>query len=126
MTHTVPEGGDGVRGFSMTVEQQTPDIFRVGLGGELDVHKAYTMDEELRSIERREPSVIVLDLRELRFLDSSGLARILAAQRRAAKGQWRFAVVRGCATVQRILALAALDRSLDLIDDPADVLPVRA
>jgi anti-sigma B factor antagonist len=115
-----------MRGFSMTVEQQTPDIFCVGLGGELDVSKAYTMDEELRAIERRAPSVIVLDLRELRFLDSSGLARILAAQRRAAKGKWRFAVVRGCTTVQRILALAALDRSLDLIDDPADVLPLTA
>jgi anti-sigma B factor antagonist len=112
-----------MRGFSMTVEQQAPDVFRVGLGGELDVSKAYTMDEELRSIERLEPLAIVLDLRELRFLDSSGLARILAAQRRASKGGWRLCVVRGCATVQRILALAALDRSLDLIDDPGDVLP---
>jgi anti-anti-sigma factor len=110
----------------MKVEQQAPDVFRVGLGGELDVTKAYTMDEELRAIERREPSVIVLDLRELRFLDSSGLARIIAADRRATKGQWRFCVVRGCPTVQRILALAALDRSLDLIDDPSEVLPAIA
>ena len=115
-----------MHGFSMMVEQQAPDVFRVGLGGELDVSKAYTMDEELRAIERREPSVIVLDLRELRFLDSSGLARILAAQRRASKGEWRFCVVRGCATVQRILALAALDRSLDMIDDPAEALPATA
>ena len=115
-----------MHGFSMMVEQQAPDIFRVGLGGELDVSKAYSMDEELRAIERRDPAVIVLDLRELRFLDSSGLARIVAAQRRAQKGQWRFCVVRGCTTVQRILALAALDRSLDLIDDPADVLPATA
>ena len=115
-----------MHGFTMMVEQQAPDIFRLGLGGELDVAKAYSMDEELRAIERREPSVIVLDLRELRFLDSSGLARIVAAQRRAQKGRWRFCVVRGCATVQRILALAALDRTLDLIDDPADVLPATA
>lgn len=115
-----------VRGFSMMVEQQAPGVFRVGLGGELDVSKAYTMDEELRAIERREPAVIVLDLRELRFLDSSGLARILAAQRRASKGGWRFCVVRGCATVQRILALAAMDRSLDIIDDPAAAVPLSA
>jgi anti-anti-sigma factor len=109
-----------VGGFSMMVEQQGPDVFRVGLGGELDITKAYSMDEELKAIERRNPSVIVVDLRELRFMDSSGIARILAGQRRAQKGGWRFCVVRGCATVQRILALAALDRSLDLIDDPAE------
>ena len=111
-----------MRGFSMKVEQQAPEVFRVGLGGELDVSKAYTMDEELKAIERLQPSVIVLDLRELRFVDSSGLARILAAQRRAAKGHWRLCVVRGCANVQRILALSALDTTLDLIDDPAEVL----
>ena len=115
-----------MRGFSMTVEQQAPDVFRVALGGELDVSKAYSMDEELRTIERLQPSVIVLDLRELRFLDSSGLARVIAAHRRASKGDWRFCVVRGCPTVQRILALAALDRSLDYIDDPAEVLPATA
>lgn len=110
-----------MRGFVMKVEQQAPDVFRVGLGGELDVSKAYTMDEELRAIERREPSVIVLDLRDLRFVDSSGIARILAAHRRAAKGHWRLCVVRGCANVQRIFALSALDLTLELIDDPAEV-----
>src|SRR5262245_15932132 len=103
-----------MRGFTMKVEQQAPDIFRVGLGGELDLSKAYSLDEELRSVERRRPSVIVLDLRELKFMDSSGLARILAAQRRATRGGWRMCVVRGCPTVQRILALAALDRALDM------------
>jgi anti-anti-sigma factor len=111
-----------MRGFAMKVEQHAPDVFRVGLGGELDLSKAYTLDEELRAVERHKPAAIVLDLRELRFMDSSGLARILAAQRRSQKGGWRLCVVRGCPTVQRILALAALDRALDLIDDPDDVL----
>jgi anti-sigma B factor antagonist len=110
-----------MRGFSLKVEQQAPDIFRVGLGGELDLSKAYTVDEELRAVERRKPSIIMLDLRDLKFMDSSGLARIVAAQRRALRGGWRLCVVRGCPTVQRILALGALDRALDLIDDPSEV-----
>ena len=115
-----------MRRFSLTVEQMAPRVFRVGLDGELDVARTLTIDSELRAVERRRPHTIVLDLRALRFVDSSGLGRILSAQRRADRGGWRLVVVRGSAPVQRILALGALDQMLELIDDPQEALALKA
>jgi anti-anti-sigma factor len=113
-----------MRRFSLTVDQLAPEVFCIGLDGELDFERTLTIDSELRAVERRRPHTIVLDLRELNFVDSSGLGRILSAQRRAARGGWRLVVVRGSEPVQRILGLSALDQTLELVDDPQDALAI--
>ena len=47
----------------------------------------------------------MLDLRKLNFLDSAGLGRVLAVQRRATRDGRRLVVVRGCRAVERLFAL---------------------
>lgn len=111
-----------MRGFALTVSQQAPDVFVVALRGELDLTTAYSFDEELRALERRRPSLVVLDLRELSFLDSSGVARLLAVRRRAQRGRFRLLAVRPSHDVQRILSLAAADRAFAFIDAPEQAL----
>jgi anti-sigma B factor antagonist len=96
-------------GFGLTIEEYEPGAVRFALRGELDLAHAYTFDEELRRAEARHPSCVVIDLRELTFLDSSGLARLLAARRRARRLGHRLLLVRGSAAVQRLFALAAVD-----------------
>lgn len=61
----------------------------------------------------------MLDLRELRFMDSCGLSRLLAARRRARRCGRRLLLVRGPAAVQRLLALAALGEVFEMIGDPS-------
>ena len=84
-----------MRGFGLTIEPLAGGAVRVALRGELDLEHAYTFDEELRRVEAPKPSCLVLDLRALSFLDSSGLARLLAASRRARRERRRLLLVRG-------------------------------
>jgi anti-anti-sigma factor len=107
-----------MRGLALTIEQIEGDAIRIGLRGELDLEHAYTFDEELRRVEALGPRCICLDLRELTFLDSSGLGRLVAARRRAMKAGRRLVLVRGPAAVQRVLQLTAVEESFELINAP--------
>jgi anti-sigma B factor antagonist len=113
-----------VRGFGLTIEEldarggeRGTGAVRIALRGELDLAHAYTFDEELHRIEDARPSCIVIDLRELEFLDSCGLARLLAAKRRARKAGHRLLIVRGPASIQRIFALSAVDETFEMVSD---------
>ena len=68
-------------------------------------------------MEESRPSCVVLDLRELTFLDSCGLARLLAARRRARRAGHRLVLVRGPAAVQRLFALSAVDEAFEMVSD---------
>jgi anti-sigma B factor antagonist len=106
-------------GFETTVEHLDGDAVSVALHGELDLDHAYDFDTKLRRLEAQHPRCLVLDLRQLTFLDSSGLARLLAARRRARKDQRRLVLVRGPAAVQRLFALTALDEQFEIVNDAA-------
>jgi anti-sigma B factor antagonist len=66
-------------GLALSIEPLENDGVKIALRGELDLEHAYTFDEELRRVEALGPRCICLDLRELTFLDSCGLARLLRA-----------------------------------------------
>jgi len=111
-----------MQGFGLMIEELDAGAVRIALRGELDLAHAYTFDEELRRVEESRPAVVVLDLRDLRFLDSCGLARLLAARRRARRGGHRLVVVRGPKAVQRLFALAAVDEAFEMVDELAEAL----
>ena len=104
--------------LGITIESLDPETVCVSLSGELDFSRAYTFDEEMRRLEAQKPSSIVLDLRKLNFLDSAGLGRVLAIQRRASRDGRRLVVVRGCKAVERLFALSALDLRLEMVSEP--------
>lgn len=106
-----------MHGFGLTIEELDGGAVRIGLRGELDLAHAYTFDEELRRVEEAHPPCVVIDLRELRFLDSCGLARLLAARRRARRLGHRLVLVRGSATVQRLFALSAVDEAFEMVSE---------
>jgi anti-anti-sigma factor len=60
---------------------------------------------------------IVLDLREVGFMDTSGLRLIIEEQRRAAATGYQFAVIRGSRRVQRLFEIAGLARDDELFLD---------
>lgn len=93
------------------------DSVHVELSGELDLASAPKLEDELKHVEDGGPSVIVLDLRALSFMDSSGLRALLAADARAKEAGRRLVLVRGDERVQRVLRITRLDERLEIVDD---------
>lgn len=94
---------------------------RLALTGELDIAGVARVEQELERIEQESPATIVLDLRALTFMDSTGLRVIVAADSRAREQERRLVIVRGSDTVQRIIRMTRLDERLEIVDDPAAV-----
>ena len=94
----------------------------VVVGGELDIDSADELRAVLGGPEAQAPMVI-LDLRQLRFMDSSGLSIVVEAHKRAKAGGSRFVVATGGATaVQRLLDLSGLRETLAIAESPDEVL----
>ena len=97
-------------------------VVRATAVGELDLSSANALEDALRSVlERHRPSQLVLDLRGLTFLDSSGLHLLSALAGEARAGDWRLTVVRGPDHVQRTIESVGLDAHLEIVDDPRRV-----
>ena len=94
-----------------------PDRVHVELSGELDLATAPKLEDELRRIEDVGPALIVLDLRPLTFMDSSGLRALLATDARAREAGRRLVLIRGDERVQRVLRITRLDERLEIVDD---------
>jgi anti-anti-sigma factor len=92
----------------------------VTLRGELDLATAPELEQLVN--ERIDSSQeVVVDLRGLEFMDSSGIRVLVAAHARAGRTGVRLFIVRpepGSA-VAKIVEVAGLDRELNLLDDPS-------
>ena len=96
-------------------------VATVRFEGELDLASAPQAEGALQRLETSEPPPerLVLDLRGVRFLDSTGLRVILAADSRARRDGRRVQVIAGPEPVHRVFRIALLDKRLDFIDGDA-------
>ncbi len=96
------------------------------LSGELDLSTLEQLETALDGNLDGMPELVVVDLRELAFLDSSGLRALLAlhAGQRAVGG--RLVLVRGPRRVHRVLELTRADEELEIVSDPSEIEPMPA
>jgi len=106
--------------FELSTEMNETTV-RLVLTGELDIASAGRLERELEQVEQTVPAVLVLDLRELRFMDSTGLRIVLSADARAREQSRRLVVVQGPEPVQRLFHMTRLDERLEIVDDLAAV-----
>ena len=114
-----------VMGLVTTLSLETREeegAVRIAVAGELDLSSALTFDDEVRRAEERLPETLVLDLRKLRFMDSTGLRLIMSAHARARTRGRRLAIVLGSDAVKRLFRLAGVTRRLEIVDHPSAVL----
>jgi anti-anti-sigma factor len=88
------------------------------LKGDLDLYNAPEFDDALVAVEGEKWPTLVLDLRELDFLDSMALRLIMRTQARAKQDGRRLVIVRGPAFLDRVLNLAGLTEHLEIADEP--------
>jgi anti-sigma B factor antagonist len=100
--------------FAVTI---TGDSTRttVAFSGELDLAGVDRAREAIAEAEERD-GMVVLDLSELTFIDSTGLEVVLRAARRAQESGRRLVVARPSQYVRRLFELTAIDQSLDIVD----------
>jgi stage II sporulation protein AA (anti-sigma F factor antagonist) len=81
------------------------------LSGEIDHHSAQEMREAIdAAVERAQPETLVLDFREVTFMDSSGIGLVLGRYKLVSSmnGQVELSGITG--QLRKVMRLAGLDR----------------
>ena len=110
----------GEVGLGINVEQRDSGV-RVELTGELDLASARLLRERLEQVESGSPELLVLDLRRLGLMDSSGLREIIGAVRRGQERGRRLVLVRGHGRIEKVLDVTRVDEIAQTVEDPAAV-----
>lgn len=77
-------------------------LHTISLAGELDLANANDVDAELVRVEATDATMILLDLTQLTFMDSTGVRRLLSADARSRADGHRFRLRRPPDRVQRV------------------------
>lgn len=104
------ERREDTTGFEVHTSVETDRVV-VALVGECDLATREALTEALMAAVEQAPTVVV-DLKALRFLDSSGLHGLVTAHRAARERGGRLHVVNAGGSVATVLALTGLDELL--------------
>ncbi len=94
----------------------------IGVSGELDLASSPALEHELERGGASTAELVIVDLRNLDFMDSTGLSVLVRAHQRASENGQRFGVIRGPQQVQRLLSLTGVAERLTLADSPDELL----
>jgi anti-sigma B factor antagonist len=94
----------------------------IAVSGELDLASSPALQEELERVSGSDADLLIIDLRELDFMDSTGLSVLVRAHQRAEEQGRRLAMVKGPQQVQRLLSLTGVADRLTLVDRPEELL----
>ena len=88
------------------------DVVRVAPVGELDLATSELLEKQLHELRRAGFERVVLDLREVTFIDSSGMRVVVTEHQVAEQAERQFSLIWGPPAVQRALEVCGL---LDLL-----------
>ena len=88
--------------------------------GELDIATAPQLERAIAEATAAAVAELVLDLRQLTFMDSTGLRALAQANVNAEAAGTSLAIWRGPRQIERVLEISGLGTLLPLADAPAD------
>jgi anti-sigma B factor antagonist len=88
--------------------------------GELDLDSVHRVDAALDELRGEGRAELVLDLRGVTFIDSTGLRLVIRWDTAARENGFRFAVVPGDEVVQRVFQLTGMDSLVAVAEPPPD------
>jgi RND superfamily putative drug exporter len=89
---------------------------RVVLAGELDLATVDQLDSRLAEIEAADVPTVVLDLRDLEFLDSTGIGALLRAQKRLRAAGRHLILIKSPSTpIAQVLATTGVDTEIEVV-----------
>ena len=94
---------------------------RAALKGEIDLSTVEDVESGLRSAIDGGSGAIVLDLREVSFLDSSGLRLMLRLHKDLGEAGRRLVLVQGPRRVARVFELTGAEDQFEIVADPSEI-----
>ena len=88
--------------------------------GELDLASTPALEQELERVSADAPSLVIIDLRELDFMDSTGLSVLIRAHQQSQQAGYRLGIVNGSRQIRRLLTLTGVADRLTIADSPED------
>ena len=93
---------------------------RIVPAGELDIATTPALEQAIAEATAEPGTVLVLDLRELAFMDSTGLRTLAQTNARAEEAGFELHIWRGSRQIERVLEISGLGTLLPLEDAPPD------
>ena len=103
-------------------ERDEGSAWILAASGELDLRTSPELEERLDRAWAAGAELVILDLRQIDFMDSTGLRVLLGSHQRAQETGRRFALVRGADQVERVLTLTGVHDLLTIVDAPEELL----
>ncbi|HTB70369.1 MAG TPA: STAS domain-containing protein [Solirubrobacteraceae bacterium] len=103
----------------LQIETQIADACAtLTLAGELDIATVPRLQEAVEAALASDPTRLIIDLRPLGFLDSSGLRQMLMLADRAGEEGWELLLVRPAEQVLAIFQVTRAEENLPFVDEP--------
>ena len=109
------------RAFTVQLQPRS-DVALIAVSGELDIASAPELAQTLEQIRPEQTKLVIVDLRELEFMDSTGLSIIVRAHQRLAEEGCELTLIKGKPQVQRLLDLTGVADRLRLVAEPDELL----
>ena len=103
--------------FEIQIDKREGTTF-VRLTGELDMATAPALQEALHAAQHAETSHVIVDLRQLTFLDSFGLRILAAADIAGRDGHVKVSFISGSDSVHRVFEITEMGKRVDWTDAP--------
>lgn len=84
--------------------------------GEVDLYSSPDLREAILAAASEEPGLLAVDLREVAYMDSSGVATLIEGYRSALTRESAFILVAPSQAVMKVLQLTRLDAVFDIRD----------
>lgn len=101
--------------FKVKAEQEG-ETYRVRLIGEFDLQAFDQVDTLLTDAQMGTSQTVLVDLRSVTFIDSSGIRALVRAHKRGTAGAGPLRLIRGPDNVHRVFELAGLDSRLEFVE----------
>jgi anti-anti-sigma factor len=106
--HGIPSGSArSASTFRIDVVRDAPEAHVIP-AGELDLRTVAQLREQLDELLNAGFTRLVIDLRKLEFMDSSGLSLLLNTHRAAQQEGWQLSLIQGGHAVRRVFEITGL------------------
>ncbi|MGH2579577.1 MAG: STAS domain-containing protein [Actinomycetota bacterium] len=106
--------------FTIRAERRD-GVARISAFGELDLRTVPLLERALEAVDRLEPARVVLDFRDLSFVDSTGVHAILRAHIRATENGSVLVVANSSESVRKVFELTRTEHVFEaaILNDPS-------